>query len=88
MNASVNIIVFNANDNNSNSFKVKQQRIGETGNSSTKDVEIMIPLKYLKDFQRTLEIPLINSEITIQLTCSRNSNSWQCTKSITKIQNN
>ena len=50
MNASVNIIVFNANDNNSNSFKVKQQRIGETGNSSTKDVEIMIPLKYLKDF--------------------------------------
>ena len=50
MNASVNIIVFNANDNNSNSFNVKQQRIGETGNSSTKDVEIMIPLKYLKDF--------------------------------------
>ena len=50
MNASVNIIYFNANDNNSNSFKVKQQIIGETGNSSTKDVEIMIPLKYLSDF--------------------------------------
>ena len=27
---------------------------------NTKDVEIIVPLKYLSDFWRTLEIPLIN----------------------------
>ena len=37
-----------------------------------KEVEIMIPLKYLSNFWRTLEIPLINCEINFILTWSAN----------------
>ena len=33
----------------------------------------MVPLKYLRQFWRTLEIPSINCEISLQLKCSRNS---------------
>ena len=32
-------------------------------NGNTKNVEIAVPLKYLSNFWRTLEIPLINCEI-------------------------
>ena len=32
----------------------------------------MIPLKYLRNFWRTLEIPLINCEINFNLTWSAN----------------
>ena len=34
------------------------------------NVEIMIPLKYLSNFWRTLEMPLINCEVEIILTWS------------------
>ena len=38
--------------------------IGKTpDNGNTKNVEIAVPLKYLSNFWRTLEIPLINCEI-------------------------
>ena len=30
----------------------------------------MVPLKYLSNFWRTLEIPLINFEVKLDLTCS------------------
>ena len=33
----------------------------------------MDPLKYLSNFWRTIEIPLINCKITIKLTCSKKS---------------
>ena len=33
----------------------------------------MVPLKYLSNFRRTLEMPLINCEIELILTWSRNS---------------
>ena len=46
--------------NNSASFTFKQKITGQTGNAGTKDVEIMVPLKYLSNFWRTLEMPLIN----------------------------
>ena len=36
-----------------------------------KDVEIMAPLKYLSNFWKTLEISLINCEMTLQLTYSK-----------------
>ena len=36
----------------------------------TKDVEIMVPLKYLSNFWRTLEMPLINCEVNLILTWS------------------
>ena len=34
--------------------------------------KMMIPLKYLSDFWRTFEMPLINCEVKIILTCSKN----------------
>ena len=37
----------------------------------TKDVEIIVPLKYLRTFWRTLEMPLINCEINLILTWFR-----------------
>ena len=47
-----NIIDFPANNNSNNiiSFKSKQKITGKTGNGGTKDVEIMVPLKYLSNF--------------------------------------
>ena len=66
-----NIIDFPANNNNSVSLKFKLQITGETGNGGTKNVELMIPLKYLSNFWRTLEMHLINWEICLQLTWSK-----------------
>ena len=37
-------------------------------NSNEKDVEIMVPVKYLSNFWRSLEKPLINCEVTLILT--------------------
>ena len=42
-----NFFDFHADNLNSNSFKFKQKITGQTGNGGTKDVEIMVPLKYL-----------------------------------------
>ena len=52
------IIDFPFNNNNA-LFKFKQQITGQTGNCGTKVVEIMILLKYLSKFWRTIEMPLI-----------------------------
>ena len=40
-------------------------------NYVTKNVKIIVPLKYLSNFWRTLEIPLINCEISLDLTWSK-----------------
>ena len=45
---------------------------GQTEDDGTKIVEIMVPLKYLSNFWRTLEMPLINCEINLILTWSTN----------------
>ena len=66
-----NIIGFPDDSNNSASFKFKQEITGQTGNGGTKNVEIMVPLKYLSNFWRTLEMPQINCEISLQLNLSR-----------------
>ena len=63
------IIDFREN-NNTNSFNFKAKITGQTGDNGTKDVEIMVPLKYLSNFWRTLEMPLINCEINLILTWS------------------
>ena len=53
----------------SESFKSKIRITGKTpNNDQEKDVEIMVPLKYLSNFWRTLEMPLINCEVNIILT--------------------
>ena len=59
------------NDNlaDSESFKSKIKITGNTlNNDNEKDVEIMVPLKYLSNFWRTLEMPLINCEVNLILT--------------------
>ena len=66
-----NVIDFPANNNNSAPFKFKQQITGQTGNGGAIDIEIMVPLKYLSNFWRTLEMPLINCEISLQLKWSK-----------------
>ena len=60
---------FYAADNNA-SFKFKQKITGVTATIGRKNVEIMVPLKYLSNFLRTLEMPLINCETNLILTCS------------------
>ena len=57
---------------NSTLFKFNQKITDSTGDDGTKDVQIMVPLKYLNNFWTTLEIPLINCEINLILTWSAN----------------
>ena len=53
----------------SESFKPKIKTTGNTpANGKTKDVELIVLLKYLSNFWRTLEIPLINCEFNLILT--------------------
>ena len=66
-NANDEIIIF-AEGNTTDSFNFKVKIKGGTGNNGTKDVEIMVPLKYLSNFWRTLEMPLINCEVNLILT--------------------
>ena len=55
----------------SESFKSKIKIKGKTpDDDNEKDVEIMVPLKYLSNFWRTLEMPLINCEVKLDLTWS------------------
>ena len=55
----------------SKSFKSKIKITGKTPvDDDEKDVEIMVPLKYLSNFWRTLEMPLINCEVSLFLTWS------------------
>ena len=42
---------------------------GKTATNGRKGVEIMVSLIYLSNFWRTLEMPLINFEINLILTC-------------------
>ena len=42
------------------------------GDDGTKEVQIMVPLKYLSNFWKTLEMPLINCEVKLILTWSAN----------------
>ena len=62
----------------SESFKSKEKITGSTpANGNVKDVEIIVPLKYLSNFWIALEILLINCEVNIILT-------WSSTCVITK----
>ena len=61
----------NNNLTDSESFKSKVKITGKTPDGNTKDVEIIVPLKYLSNFRRTLEMPLINCEVNLILTWSK-----------------
>ena len=77
-----NAIIIFPEDNITDSFKFKAKITGQTGNNGRKDVEIMVPLKYLSNFWRTLEMPLINCEVNLILTWSST-----CALLSTNIQN-
>ena len=54
---------------NSESFKYKVKIKGKTpADGKTKDVGIIVPLKCLSNFWRTLEMLLINCEVNLELT--------------------
>ena len=56
------------NDDNAPSFKYKANIIGNTENDGTKNgVKIAVPLKYLSNFWRSLEMPLINCKVELSL---------------------
>ena len=58
---------------NSESFKSKMNIAGKTpAAGNRKDVKIAVLLKYLNNFWRTLEMPLISGEINLNLTWSEN----------------
>ena len=59
---------------NSESFKYKTRIVGKTpqDNDSLTNVEVVIPLKCLSNFWRNLDNPLINCEVEIILTSSKN----------------
>ena len=62
----------NNNMGNSESFKSKIKITGKTpDDGNTKDLEIIVPLKYLSNFFRTLEMLLINCEVSLILTWSK-----------------
>ena len=65
-----NAIVDFTNNNQTDSFNFKVKMTGQT--EGTKNVEIMVPLKYLSNFWRTLVIPLINCEVNLILTWPAN----------------
>ena len=60
VNANSEVIDFPANNNNSASLKFKQKITGQKRNSVAKYVKIMVSLKYLSDFSRTLQMPQTN----------------------------
>ena len=63
-----NTIVNFAENNLTDSFNFIAKITSRTGYDGTQTVEIMVPLKYLSTFLRTLEMPLINYEINVILT--------------------
>ena len=54
------------------SFKSKIKITGNTSKNDNRNVEIAVPLKYISNIWRTLAMPLINCEISLILTCSKN----------------
>ena len=67
-----NIVEFTAT-NTTDSFKFKTKITGQRNNDGERNsVEILVPLKYLCNFWRTLEMPLMNCEVELILDWSEN----------------
>ena len=54
----------------SKSVKIKSRLTNNVGNNSIANVKVAKPSKYLSNSWKTLEMPLINYEISLDLTCS------------------
>ena len=66
VNSNGNIVNFDG-ANATDSFNFKTKTTGQTNDNGRIGVEIMVPLKYLSNFWRTLEMPLVNCEIELIL---------------------
>ena len=66
-----NLVDFTAT-NTTESFKFKTKITGQTNNNGRIDDETIVPLKYVSNFWRTLEMPLINCEVELILNWSAN----------------
>ena len=64
------VILLILTDNATDSFNFKTKITGQTDKNGRINFEIMVPLKYLSNFWRTLEMPLINCEVNLILTWS------------------
>ena len=81
----------NATDSSSFNTKITGQTATDNNNGNIAgrvDVEIIVPLKYLSNFWRTLEMPLINCEVELILDWSANCDLYRCCKSKSYIYNN
>ena len=71
-NESVNNRINNNKTIRSKSFEYKTKLIGSTpSDNNILDTEVAVPLKYLSNFWRSLDWPLINCEILIDLSWSK-----------------
>ena len=66
------VILLILTDNATDSFNFKTKITGQTDKNGRINFEIMVPLKYLSNFWRTLEMPLINCEVELILNWSAN----------------
>ena len=62
----------NGLSSNSESLKYKTSTTGNTYDGGKNKTEVVSSLKHLSNFRRTLNTPLINCEIELILTCSKN----------------
>ena len=65
-----NIFDFTVANATTNSFTYKSKITGYTDNNGRIAIEIMVPLKYLSNFWRALEMPFINCDVELILTWS------------------
>ena len=70
---------------NSESFKYNANVVGKTpqNNDSLANAKVVIPLKHLSNFWRSLDIPLINCEVELILTLSKNCGLADMTANLT-----
>ena len=66
-------IINNNKTKTSKFFEYNAKIIGSTSsNNSRLNAEVVVPLKYLSNFWRSLDLPLINCEIELDLRWARN----------------
>ena len=61
---------------NSSSYKYEVELLGDpvvANNIARRNVKVVVPLKYLSNFFRSLEMPLINGKIKLNLTWKKNA---------------
>ena len=67
-----NIVDFTTN-NTTDLLKFKTKITGQANDGEISGIEIMVPLKYLRNFRRTLEMSLNNCEVELIMTWSADS---------------